>query len=129
MINKRKLAVGLGMLAIIVGSAIVVKQPPYMTLPLTISIFIMLLQTGINRYALLLGGVNSIIYAIVDFAMGLPASGWYALLFSFPLQIIAFINWNRNKYKSSTVLKSLSTKARIVVGVLFAICRIGRAHV
>jgi len=120
--KRIKLAIGLGMLVIIVSLAIAVKQPPYMTLPLTISIFIMLLQTGINRYALLLGGVNSIIYAIVDFSMGLPASAWYALLFSFPLQIIAFINWNRNKYKNSTILKSLSLKARIVIGILFAVC-------
>ena len=119
--NRRKLAVGLFMLLIIISSAIMVKQPPYMTLPLTVSIFIMLLQTGINRYALLPGGLNSIIYAIVDFSMGIPASAWYALLFSFPLQIIAFINWNRNKYKSSTILKSLSIKA-IVIGILFAIC-------
>lgn len=118
----RKLAIGLFMLLIIIIAAIIVKQPPYMTLPLTVSIFIMLLQTGINRYALLLGGLNSIIYAIVDFSMGIPASAWYALLFSFPLQIIAFINWNRNKYKSSTILKSLSLKTRIVIGILFAIC-------
>lgn len=46
--NRRKLAVGLFMLLIIISSAIMVKQPPYMTLPLTVSIFIMLLQTGIN---------------------------------------------------------------------------------
>lgn len=110
------------MLIIIIGTAIAVKQPPYMTLPLTISIFIMLLQTGINRYAFLMGGINSIIYALVDFEMGVYASAWYALLFSFPLQIISFINWNRRKYKNSTILKSLSTVARTVIAIAFAIC-------
>ncbi len=110
------------MLVLILGSAIIVKQPPYMTLPLTISIFIMLLQTGVNRYAFLMGGINSIIYAVVDFSMGLYASAWYAILFSFPLQIIAFINWNKHRYKNSTVLKALSVRAKIIIAVAFATC-------
>ncbi len=110
------------MLIIIIGTAIAVKQPPYMTLPLTISIFIMLLQTGVNRYAFLMGGINSILYAATYFIIGTYASAWYALLFSFPLQIIAFINWNRHKYKNSTILKSLSTKARIIIAITFALC-------
>jgi len=120
--KRIKLAIGLGMLVIIVSLAIAVKQPPYMTLPLTISIFIMLLQTGINRYAFLIGGLNSVIYAATYFVIGIYASAWYALLFSFPLQIIAFINWNKHKYKNSTILKSLSVKVRIIIAVAFALC-------
>lgn len=120
--KRIKLAIGLGMLVIIVSLAIAVKQPPYMTLPLTISIFIMLLQTGINRYAFLMGGFNSIIYAATYFIIGIYASAWYALLFSFPLQIIAFINWNKHKYKNSTVLKSLTVKARFLIAIAFALC-------
>ena len=120
--KRIKLAIGLGMLVIIVSSAIAVKQPPYMTLPLTISIFIMLLQTGVNRHAFLMGGINSIIYAAVDFSMEIYASALYAILFSFPLQIITFVKWNKHKYKNSTVLKSLSVRAKIIIAVAFATC-------
>ena len=125
MIKKTKIikaSVALAMLIFIIGSAIIIKQPPYMTLPLTISVFIMLLQTEVNRFAFLMGGLNSVIYATVDFKMGVYASGWYGLLFSFPLQIISFINWNRRKYKNSTVLNSLSKKARIIIALAFAVC-------
>ena len=120
--KRIKLAIGLGMLVIIVSSVIAVKQPPYMTLPLTISIFIMLLQTGVNRHAFLMGGINSIIYAAVDFSMEIYASALYAILFSFPLQIITFVKWNKHKYKNSTVLKSLSVRAKIIIAVAFATC-------
>ena len=120
--NKTKIATGIGVLALIIATAIAVKQPPYMTFPLTISIFIMLLQTEINRYAFLIGGINAVIYATTYFIIGIYALAWYSLLFSFPLQIIAFINWDRHKYKNSTILKSLSLKAWIIIGIAFAIC-------
>ena len=121
-INRKKLYVGLFMLILIVSVSIAVKQPPFMTLPLTVSIFIMLLQTSVNRYAFLIGGLNSIIYAIVYMCMGVYASAWFALLFSCPLQIMTFLNWKKNAYKNSTVLKSLSTKARIILSIATAIC-------
>lgn len=121
-IDIKKMSVGLFMLALIVSTAIIVKQPPFMTLPLTISIFIMLLQTSVNRYAFLIGGLNSIIYAIVYMFMGIYASAWYALLFSCPLQIITFLNWKKKAYKNSTVLKSLSPKARIILSIATLVC-------
>ena len=120
--NIKKLFAGLFMLILIISVAIAVKQSPFMTLPLTISIFIMLLQTSVNRYAFLAGGLNSIIYAIAYMHMGIYASGWYALLFSFPLQIITFLNWKKHAYKNSTTLKSLSCKMRIIIAIAFTIC-------
>ena len=54
--------------------------------------------------------------------MEIYASALYAILFSFPLQIITFVKWNKHKYKSSTVLKSLSVRAKIIIAVAFATC-------
>lgn len=110
------------MLIIITVTAIIVKQPPYMMLPLAISIFIMLLQTDVSRYAFLLGGINSIIYATVYFIMGIYASALYTLLFSSTLQIITFLNWKKHAYKNSTILKSLSVKQRVIMAIGFLVC-------
>ena len=110
------------MLVLIIGTATAVKQPPYMTLPLIISVFVMLLQIDINRYAFLVGGINCVIYAIVYFIIGIYASAGQSLFFSFPLQIITFINWKKHAYKSSTILKSLSAKQRIIIALAFFLC-------
>lgn len=110
------------MLVLILTVAIMVKQKFFMTLPLLVSIFIMLLQTEVNRYAFLMGGINSIIYAVAYAYIGTYASAWYSFLFSFPLQIITFINWNKHTYKNSAVLKSLSARMYIAIAIMFALC-------
>ena len=79
----------------------------------------MLLQTRANRFAFLVGGLNSILYAIVGLSLGLYGSFFSALFTSFPLQILTFIRWNKKSYEHSTILKRLSNKARIV-GVAIA---------
>ena len=103
----------------ITATAIIFKQSPLRVLPLYISLFISLLQSKINRYAPLIGGVNSILYAMTYFHYGLYANAFYALLFSFPLQIITFILWTRRRYGSSTVLKKMSLKQRVFTLVGF----------
>ena len=121
-VNTKKSYIVIFMLILIIATAIIVKQPPFMTLPLTISIFIMLLQTSANRYAHLIGGLNAALYAIVYMFMGIYASACSALFFSCPLQIITFLNWKKHAYKSSTVFKSLSAKARIILSIATALC-------
>ncbi len=96
-------------------------------LPLYISLAVMLLQTEANRYTFLLGGINSIFYAAVYVSFGVYASATSALLVSFPLQIIAFINWGKHRYgKNSAEFKKLGTKKLLLViglsAVAFAIC-------
>ncbi len=81
-------------------------------IPLYVSLMIGALQTRANRYAPLIGGLNSILYAAVYYYLGLYASAGYALLFSFPLQIATFIMWSRNKYERSTVFRRMSAKGR-----------------
>ena len=99
----------------ITASSIIFNQSFLRIIPIYISLFIMLLQTKVNRYALLIGGINSIFYAFVYFHYAIYASAFYSLLFSFPLQIVAFIRWSKNKYKNSTILRTMSWKLRALV--------------
>lgn len=99
----------------VVVLSIVFEAKFFDTLPLLISTFVMFMQTRVNRYAFILGGVNSIIYAAVYVGMGLYGSAASALLMSFPLQIITFINWQRNTHKGTTEIKRFSTKARLII--------------
>lgn len=87
--------------------------------PLYISLFIMFLQTRVNRYAFLLGGLNSIIYAAIYFYYTLYASAFYAFLFSFPLQIITFIRWSKHRYKQATIFRKMTAKQRAFVAAGF----------
>ena len=84
-------------------------------LPLLISLIVMLLQSAANRYAFLLGGLNSVIYAIVYISFTLYSSAASALLMSFPIQILTFINWNKRKYKQSTSFRHLTPKGSIIL--------------
>jgi len=105
---------------LIIASAIIFKQHPLRVLPLCISLFIMFLQAQVNRYAFLLGGINSVFYAVSYFSMTLYTSAVYALAVSFPLQIITFINWQRKTTKNRTELRRLSKLQLILSAALFA---------
>ena len=133
--NKQKLLkmpmlwIALGLLAVVIACGIIFKTHPIQVIPLCISCFVMLLQARVNRFAFLLGGLNSIIYTFASISMKLYASAASALLMSFPLQIITFINWNKNTKDGVTETKKLSTKNRLWLfggmvglwGLLFAV--------
>lgn len=102
-------------------TGIVYGQSPLRILPLYISLAVGLLQAGANRYASLLGGINSILYTIVYFLLGLYASAWYALFFSCPIQIATFIRWSRHTYGQSTVFRKMTGKQRLFTVVLCAV--------
>ena len=82
---------------LITVTGIIFRQSFIRILPLYVSLLVGLLQSRANRYASLLGGLNSILYTLVYIYLGLYASAGYALLFSFPLQIVTFILWSRRK--------------------------------
>lgn len=91
-------------------------------LPLYNSLVIASLQSRVNRYSNLLGSINSLLYTVVYVYYNLYASALSALLFSFPMQMITFIRWNKNKWKKSTVLRKLSWKQRgLVTAGYFAV--------
>jgi len=93
-------------------------------LPLYVSLFIGILSAHANRYANLLGGVNSIFYMFVYLYLGLYASAGYALLFSCPVQLITFFLWSRRAYGNSTWFRSMTWKQRGLVLVLFLIAAV-----
>ena len=100
--------------------AIYYGEPVFKMIPLYVSVIVMLLQTGGNRYALLLGSINSIIYAVVYFVfMKTPGGAISALAISFPLQLIGFINWSRKPYGNSTIFKRFGMKEYLSAPFLF----------
>ena len=99
----------------IITCAIIFKIPLWDFLPLVISVSVLFMQTGINRYAFILGGINSCLYAVANIRMTLYVSAAYALLVSFPLQIITFLLWQKNTERGKTKTKNLSTKGRLVL--------------
>ena len=104
---------------LILASGIYFKQEFLKILPLFISLIIMVLSAQVNRYALLLGSINSLIYCYYYYTTELYSTLAYALIVSFPLQLISFINWSKNSKGSLTRLKKMTTKQRIIT---FALC-------
>ena len=105
---------------LITVSGIYYKQNFLRILPLYNSLIIAMLQSKVNRYSNLYGSINSILYAAVYMYYGLLASAFQAILFSFPIQLITFIRWNKNKWEKSTVLRKLSWKHRIILLICYA---------
>ncbi len=91
------------------------NQKFLMILPLYNSLIIATLQSKVNRYSNLLGSMNSLLYGFVYVYYNLYASALSAFLFSFPMQLITFIRWNKNKWEHSTVLRKMNWKQRILV--------------
>lgn len=104
---------------LITTAGVYYKQSFLRILPLYVSLIISFLQTRINRFASLLGSINSVLYGAVYIYYSLYGSAFSALLFSCPVQLLTFIRWNKNKWKSSTVLRKLSWKQRILISVGF----------
>lgn len=118
-------------------TGILFRQSVLRILPLYISMFISLLQSRVNRYAPLIGAFNSLLYAGVYFYYGLYASVLYAVLVSFPLQLVTFLRWNRNPYQKSTVFRKMTGKQRVTValiafafwcGMLIVLKSLGSSH-
>lgn len=110
--------VAFGLLVLIVTTGIILKTHPIKVIPLCISCFVMFMQSKVNRFAFLLGGLNSILYGFSSILMQLYVGAASAFLVSFPLQIITFINWNKNTQGGVTETKKLTNKGRVL---LFAI--------
>ncbi len=91
------------------------KQKFFLYMPLYISLVIGLLQSKVSRYSCLLGSANSILYGIVYFYYKIYASAISAVFFSFPIQLITFIRWNKNKRGNSTKLNKLRPKHRLLL--------------
>ena len=109
---------------LITAAGIYFHQSFLRILPLYISLIIGMLQSRVNRYANLLGSINSLLYGAVYIYYNLYGSAFSALLFSFPIQLLTFIRWNKNKWEHSTVLRKLNKKQRILTLAGFAVALI-----
>ena len=100
---------------LITAAGIYFKQDFLNILPLYISLIIAMLQSRVNRYASLMGSVNSLLYGAVYIYYNLYGSAFSAILFSCPVQLLTFIRWNKNKWEHSTKLRKLSIKQRLLI--------------
>ncbi len=108
-------AIGITVCAVIWNAAV------WRILPLYNSLVIAHLNSRVDRRAFLLGGLNSILYAVVHFSYGLYALAGYSLLVSMPLQLVTFIRWNKRPYENSTVFRRLTWKGRVGLSAGFVI--------
>ncbi len=90
-------------------------------LPLYNSLVIGMLQSRVNRYASLMGSINSLLYGVVYCYYSLYGSVFSAVLFSFPIQLLTFIRWNKNKWEHSTVLRKMNMKQKILLTIGYLI--------
>ena len=102
-------------------TGIIFKQDFWRMVPLYVSLFIAFMNSRVNRYAPLIGGFNSILYALVYLSYGLYSSAAYAFFVSMTLQMITFIRWNKKPLGNSTELRRLKTWQMIISVALLAV--------
>lgn len=100
---------------------IIFHQKFFRILPLYISLLVMILQAKVSRYAYLVGGLNSILYAVVYLYYGLYGIAAQAFLFSFPMQIITFFNWKKKTEKETVKFRRMSKGQSALCIVLFVL--------
>lgn len=101
---------------------IILKQDVIKLLPALFSTIIFLLSARAYRISYLFGAINSGLYSIGYFMMGLYGNFIVNLVLYIPIQLITFAMWSKNKYKQSTVFKRIPLKFEILlfVGVIVA---------
>lgn len=106
---------------LITVAAIRFRQSPYLVFPLYVSLVVGMLQAKANRYAHLIGSLNSVVYAATFLYLGLYASMCSAFFMSFPLQLATFIRWSKNADGSSTRFKRLTPLQWGMMGITFVL--------
>lgn len=133
--NTKKKIQPLVFLVVLVAVAMTVitiinKQSFFLVLPLYVSIIIMFMQAKVNRFAFILGSINSIYYGVLNLVIyKVFASAMQCFLVSCPIQLMTFIRWNKKPYGNSTVLRKMSNKARALVALGCVIICIGAVFV
>ena len=102
-------------------TGIIFKQSWFRMVPLYVSLVIGFLQSKANRYAPLMGGINSLLYAVVYWSLSLYGSAAYALLVSCPIQLVTFVRWSKHAYKHSTEFRRMTSKQRLWTAILMAV--------
>lgn len=110
--SKKIIIISTGVAILVTG--IICGQKFFLMIPLFVSLFVMAFQSDANRYGLLAGAINSILYTICYIYMGVYGSAASAILFSFPIQLFSFFRWRKNAYKKTAIFRKMTTKQRII---------------
>ena len=102
----------------IITFSIINKQSFIKTLPTLITLIVQILLVKADRKAFLLGGINSVFYAVAYALDGIYFSAIYAFLISTPMQIYAFFNWKQNSVENRAKLRVLG-KAKLAATIIF----------
>lgn len=125
-IIKPKELIPIFIMAVLIGvSGIIFHQSPFRILPLFISLVVMILQAKVSRYAYLLGGLNSILYAIVYIYYGVYGVAAQAFFFSFPMQIVTFFNWKKRSDKNTMKFKKMKPWQLLLCIAAYAVSWVG----
>lgn len=89
--------------------------------PLYVSICVLFIQSGVNRWAFLIGAINALFYAAVYVYDGLYLTAVSAALFSFPVQLWTFFRWKKKDTDGKTVFYTLKNSTRCLIALGFAI--------
>ncbi len=109
-----KVLAALVFLALLILS-LVYKPNPLSILPVFASVLILFLQTRVNRFAYLIGSANSVFYAVAYYILTLYSQAAYALLVSFPVQLLTFFIWQKNTSGGTTRTRKMTALWRITL--------------
>ena len=94
---------------------IIEKQDVIKLIPALFGLVVYMLASKAFRIAYLFGALNSAVYSIGYFMMGLYGNAFVNLVLYVPLQIFTFIQWSKKKYKQATEFKRLPVKFEILL--------------
>ncbi len=120
LIKPKELIIVAVMAVLLTTAGICFHQSFFRILPLFISLVVMILQSKVSRYAYLLGGLNSVLYAVVYLYYGLYGVAAQAFLFSFPMQISTFFNWKKNAEKEAVKFRRMNKAQTALCAVSYA---------
>ena len=107
-------------LAGILGFGIAYGQVAVKLAPVCVSLVVMLFNSRANRWGFILGGLNSILYAVGYFMEGLYGSVFSAC-FGAVMQFVTFFFWKRRAYGKATIFRRMKGKAEILFGIGFLV--------
>ena len=120
-INKRHLLIDYLPMALtatlIIASAVWKEQSFLKTLPTLITLAVQILLARANRLTFLLGGANSILYALSYFEETLYLQALSATVISMPVQIYSYFNWKKNSVSNFPKLRELSPLHKLLIAV------------
>lgn len=125
-ILKPSVLVPIAVMAVLISASGIIFHQNFLRMtPLYISLFVMVLSAQVSRYSYLLGGLNSIIYAVIYLYYGLYAVAAQAFFFSFPMQIITFFRWKKHSEKDNVKFKRMNVCQIVLCIVAYCVAWIG----